>query len=417
MSKQQDKIKLPKRFPKQLSLFLVNYIACGIAELIDSAFGNHINIDSVVVLSAFTILTWVFNTVSHVGGYAYQNSRKDAKLNLYINAIASIIIGILLFNFNYYIIHLFSLTESQYILFNKTIKVYALTLPFVSIGKFIDDYLMLNCKNKESITGNTVFYILMILIDAIVIKIEGSLPLLIFGTGICYLVYDIMIIIWTKLYKEKQQYEIDSILKSLKTSTAMIFDKLTGKVATIIFNIFVSKLGTELYAIHSICYALEVFTEYGTSAFHMYCMVTLPKQNKQIRLEYLHKIMKQYTPYIIIINYIACGLLLLVTHGVVDLRTCALYAILYCSQSIFIIPYESYRAYLLTEHKVNYLAFGGVCGILVRTPIAIGAWYFGLGLIPFSLACSIDFFIRGMYFKTCINIIKNNEKESNRRVN
>ena len=55
---------------RQFFIFIVTAFGIAIFDLLDSAFGNNLGIDSICVLSAFTIITWCANVLGNLGRYA-----------------------------------------------------------------------------------------------------------------------------------------------------------------------------------------------------------------------------------------------------------------------------------------------------------------------------------------------------------
>lgn len=55
---------------KQFFVFALTGASIAILDLVDSAFGNTINIDSICVMSAFTIIYWFICVICQIGEYA-----------------------------------------------------------------------------------------------------------------------------------------------------------------------------------------------------------------------------------------------------------------------------------------------------------------------------------------------------------
>ena len=70
---------------RQLFLYVLTGIFIGVCDLIDTAFGNSISLDSICVLSAFTIITWITYCLHSVGTYGYRTLLCDAKSCLIVS--------------------------------------------------------------------------------------------------------------------------------------------------------------------------------------------------------------------------------------------------------------------------------------------------------------------------------------------
>lgn len=389
-------------FSKQFMFFLVQNICSGIGCLIDTAFGNNINLNSICVSSAYTVITWITYAAYSIGIYAYRVILGKTKLCFYIQIAVSFVLSIVLTSLNGILPKLFNLTNVQYDLFSKCLVIHGLSLPLLAIGDFLSNYVMYTCKNRIGAIGNAIFYIIMIVTDGMVVLQGGSLQHLVTCTAVSYAVYNIYMLMASGMFKEEYVYERGDLRLILGHGINTCFDRLTGKIATITFNVFVSKLGTELYAVHSVCYALGVFTENCTNALHTFVNVRLSYCKDSLeKFCYMRLIRKRYCFTCILISYLISYILLIFMHGDVSIFSCLIYTALYCTEVIALVWYETYKAYLTSEGKTQYLKFGGIVGICIRIPIVIPAYCYGLGLLPFAIASTVDFGCRGIYFYLC----------------
>lgn len=302
--------------------------------------------------------------------------------------------------------HLYTLTPSQYNLFTRCLRVHAVSIPLLAIGDFVNNYMIIKCMNKLMWIANIIFYFIMISLDAILYFRGKDLDYLIIATGISYLVYDIIAIVFSKILKTEDKVNIQDLKLCIKHGINMVVDRLLGKVATITYNIYASKLGTEVYAIHSICYSIATFTEYITNQQFNYQVIMLSPidniKDKWIKCKELFK--KTFIP-LGIIGYITSFILLLIIHGEVKIEVCIVPLILYCSQAFLIQIYESLRGYLTSLQRSDLLKWAGLIGIFSRIPVTLISYYSGIGLYGFALASSIDFICRGIYFYCCHKLI------------
>lgn len=385
------------KFDKQFLFFLFQNIFIGICNLIDTAFGNHIDLDSVCVLSAYTIITWVTYATYSIGSYAYRVLLDKAKLCCVLQIATGILLGAVLYACNSVVSHMYSLTDNQYVLFESCLKVHALWCPVLAFREFLGNYAEYRCYNKQALSGNIILYGSMIITDVLVIYFGGSLTELVWFTGLCSLIYSVYMFIVLDFRKEKFCFSKLDAKLAFKHGWNTCFDRITGKVATVCYNIYASKLGTELYAVHSVCYAIGVFTENFTNALLTYEVISLVDK-KQDKFKHCVAVAKKYSVFIVVSSYFVCYLLLLFTHGTVSITDCLLYTALYCTEIFALLLYEPMKAYLLSEGCTNYLKFGGVIGIFVRIPLVVIGYYLNLGLFPFALSCTFDFGVRGLYF-------------------
>ena len=341
---------------QQLWIFVLQGLFIGICDKIDTAFGNNISIDAICVLSAYTIITWITYCTYQMGGYAYRIMLSKEKNCLAITLIISILLGIIVFAFSHEIPHLYQLTNSQYELFTKCLKVHAISIPVLAIGEFLGSYIVLKCMNKLMWISNIVLYVIMILLDLAVFINGYGLEYLILTTLISYIVYDILLITQSKILKIQDKITLSDLRLCTKHALNMYTDRILGKVATITYNIYASRLGTEVYAIHCICYSIATFTENITNAQFNYQLVRLvPYEGYKEKFKICIDILRKTFIPLSIIGYATSFILLLFLHGDVAISSCILPLIVYCSQVILIQLYESLRGYLTSLKKSELL--------------------------------------------------------------
>lgn len=418
--KLKKKIKdffVPHKIDRQFLFFLLQNVFVGICGMVDTGFGNHIDIDSVCVLSAYIVITWMDCSYC-IGAYAYRVMLDKAKVCFLIQIFAGIFLGILFYCLNGTLPYLFSLTDNQYVLFTDCLKIHAISCPIFAIREFLGNYVEYTCRNKQAFTGNLIFYSAMIITDAIVIFAGGDLRGLLWCTLFCSVIYSIYELFTSSILKETFVFDIRECCELLKHGLNTWIDRITGKIATIVFNIYASRLGTSLYSIHAVCYALGVFTENFTNALYTYETVALSKKSASLKnkFAYCFRLTKKYAGFLLLFGYGIAYLLLLFTHGKVPILDCVLYTGLYCTEIITLLFHEPMRAYLTSEHQTKYLRYGGVFGILVRIPIVLVGYYLTHSLILFAVASAVDFGMRGLYFYICsIRYIKK-QGDSNSRI-
>lgn len=80
---------------KQFFIFLFTGLSIAILDLIDTAFGNQISLDSICVMSAMSILYWCINCICRIGEYTYSIKMKYENESFILEMIATIICSIL----------------------------------------------------------------------------------------------------------------------------------------------------------------------------------------------------------------------------------------------------------------------------------------------------------------------------------
>lgn len=193
---------------KQFFVFALTGASIAILDLVDSAFGNTINIDSICVMSAFTIIYWFICVICQIGEYAYNVKLKNETECFILEMIATVLCSILIIIFRNQISHIYNLTENQYRLFSLCLLYKGILLVPAKIQSFFYSYIEINCKNKNIVIANVLFYTTMILFDAIVILNHGECYHLIIATGLANIVTIVYFFIFCRF---KEYYTIHNV--------------------------------------------------------------------------------------------------------------------------------------------------------------------------------------------------------------
>lgn len=396
---------------RQFIIFAIVGASTGILDLIDSAFANNIDIDSICVMSSFAILIWLINAVCRLGTYGYTVKQRYESECFILQIVPSIVIGILLILFRNHIPHLYALTSNQYELFSKCLLYEGIFLIFPTAEYFFNKYLQLKCRNKDIIISNIVLYGSMILLDALVIYMKGNCYCLVITTGLANMITLVYYLTFCKLYKIFNNPNFDKMIECLKSGKDILIDRVFGKITVVTCDILATHLGTELYAIHSVCYSIVCGAEEVTNALYLN-QVTKLKKFTDFKEKYnqCKKNSKQTYVPAVLMNYLIVFLMVLPMKGELSLTKVLFFVTFYGTQCIFIQMYENHRGFLTSCERTESLRFGGLIGIIVRIPISLLSILTPLGIYGFAVSCPLDFFCRGLYYKyQSIKILKNTE--------
>lgn len=392
---------------KQFFIFLFTGLSIAILDLIDTAFGNQISLDSICVMSAMSILYWCINCICRIGEYTYSIKMKYENESFILEMIATIICSILVIIFRGPISHIYSLTDRQYELLNLCLLWKGLLLIFAKIESFLYTYIELNCMNKQILISNIIFYSTMIGLDVIVILLNGECYHLIITTGMADIITGIYLIVSSKFIKKIYRPKLYIIMELINCSKNILINNALGRGATIIFNVSASFLGTKYYALHSVGYSIATSMESITDRCCTYQLIKL-KTTKSIQTKYKtykDTFKKTFIPTMIVC-YLTAIMMIFPMKGVIDFKEALIVTLMYNSQSIFIQPYENIRGFLISCEDTKSLRFVGLVGILVRGPISIISIFTPIGIYGFAFGVSIDFIVRYIYLKyKAVNIV------------
>lgn len=393
---------------KQFYFFIFTAMFTALCKMIDVSFGNNVSIDAVCVLTSYEIITWISHSIYSVGSYGYRISLRTAKSCLFVQCIIAGCTGLVVFGLHNIIPHVYHLTNAQYNMFSDVLLMHAWGIPFLAIGDFLSQYLKLKCKNKLLWISNTIYYVMMISLDALVIGFHLDLHYLIVTTNISYIVYDIIVFFGSSILQEQIPVNLTDMKQCIMHGYRIVVDRLFGKIAVIVFAIYASKLNTLQYAIHGVCYAIVCKCEELTDAGYDFQIVKLQTisdfKQKYNTMRYWMK--KTYIP-ISMISVLFGIFLMILSHGSVRISDCWLFVLLYLSEMFLIQSYENRCALLTSMQETRYLMFGGLIGSLVRVPVVLISYYSGIGLYGFAFASGLDFLGRAAYFQLCIKHVLN----------
>ena len=359
---------------------------------------NLLGVDSLCVLSAFTVLKWFLDKLLGLRKYGYYVVFKDEKLCLILNVLAGAVTGIVIFTLQRAIPHLYTLTPEQYALFSKCLVVYSVGVVVHSISEFLHVYLLYSNQMKIVYGMNVFYYAILFATDYAVVRKGLDLSVLFACTVVCEATYSLVILVISDFRKTTYDFRFQNTITLIRHGSNMMFDRVTGKVATLFFQCFASRLGTELFAIHSVCYSVAVLMEAYTNALHVFTLNRLSKEKGFLRKYKMHLwIFKKYGSFILSLVAISILPALLLLHGSVPVKGCMPYVFVYCLDMVGLLFYEVSAACLTSAQRTEILKFDGVIGIAVRIPMMLGTVAFHWGSVGFTVSMILDFASRGIY--------------------
>lgn len=378
--------------------FILNEVLMEIGGSVDTAFGNSLGIDSICVLSAFTVIKWFLDKLLGLGKYGYYVVLKDEKLCLLLNVLAGAVTGVTIFALRGAIPYLYSLTSEQYVLFSKCLAVYSVGAVIHSISEFLYVYLLYSNQMKMVYGMNVFYYAILFLTDYVVVRNGLDLSDLLACTVVCEAVYSLVILAISDFRKTSCTFSFQNAITLIRHGSNMMFDRVTGKIATLFFQCFASRLGTELFAIHSVCYTVAVLMEAYTNALHVFTLNRLSKVKGFLRKYKTHIwIFKRYGLVILLLVAISILPALWLLHGSVPVKNCIPYVFVYCLDSVALLFYETSGACLVSAQRTDILKFDGVIGIAVRIPMVLLTFLLNWGPVGFAISVILDFASRGIY--------------------
>lgn len=394
---------------KNLIILIIQYVFIGLGDMVDIAFINASGVDSICVLSAYMVIIWCSVKITGIGKYAYRVYMKYKSECIILSVLSSLIVTFIFIFLNESITRMYSLTDTQYEHFENVLVIAGSMCVFRTLGDFGYEYLILKEKHKLAFTLNIVFYAVLIGTDAFVYFTTKVIEHYYLATLFSYLVWFVLLLIFTDFFKELYRPNMLKLKKCAKSGFDIVIEGSVGKIATLVYNIYASKLGTELYAIHAVCYSVCVFCENYSYPFRIHTITQLSKEDKNDAYDNMKNIIKKQSWIGIILTLVSIPIYLIFVKGSLDYAICLYFAIIYTSDILPMIYFDILCGYATVCRKTEFLKKSSLVGVLVRIPAVVILFYGGCGIYALALPCFLDFFARMCYMHIKINNTRKNE--------
>lgn len=377
---------------------LISFIFMSIADAIDSAFNNAISIDTIVVCGSLFYIDLILKSISDIGIFTYRTERKDESAYLIINAIVGLFLGILVFLLKNLIVNFFELTVTQKQLLCNILSLY---ICYLTIGRLANAiFEMIRLKNDLKLYRKSLilYYATLIALDTIVFIFTKNLVLLFVATALSWLIS-----IFYMLYNLKLKFIFPNkcILKNIfRIGIPTALERLLSRFFILIYGFLASKLGTQKYSIHSICYSTILNLEIVASAFQATLMIQLPKyKNFNEQFKNCVNLKNKCFGIIILLDYLFGALILIISHGSLPLSECFPYIIFYSLGMFGLYLYVTYQTLLIIQGKPKIMLIGSFIGSFTRVVLCFGFLNSNINLFIFGISNFVDFYIRSIIYR------------------
>lgn len=378
----------------------------GIADNIDFAFNNALSIDAIVVCGSLFSIDLILESLSEFGIYTYRIVRKDESKYLIVQAIASFLLGIIVFIFGDVLINIFDLSEVQKVMLSGILKLYILYLISGRVSNVLFEIVRLKNELKLYRKSLILFYISLILLDTIFYVTTKNLNLLFVATIISWILSIIYMIKKLKIKFELPDKETFKNVQKYGIPTSM--ERLLSRIFILIYGVIASNLGTDKYSIHTICYSVCVSLEIITNSYQAALMIKIPINGTyEEQYNAVMQMKKQCFGIIVILNYVFCIIYLLISHGSLPVKQCFPYIIFYSFGVFGLYPYETYKTLCIAQGKPKILLWGSTIGVMIRIIICMLFYNSSIALFAFGIANFVDFYSRSIMYKIGLYDMKN----------
>lgn len=383
---------------KEFISILISFVFMGIAESIDSAFNNAISIDAIVVCGSLFSIDLILKSLSEMGTYTYRTARKDETSYLIVNAIVSLILGIIVFVGRNYIVNIFGLTEIQKQLLSSILILY---IGYLVLGRLANSlFEMVRLKGELKLYRNSliVYYVILIGLDVVAYLTTHDLKMLFIATMISWIVSISYMLSHLKLKMKLPDKEVMVNVKKYGIPTAL--ERLFSRIFILIYGVIASHMGTEKYSIHTVCYAISLSLELITNAYQATLMIRIPtEESYKNQKQRIIDMKKSCFPVIILLNYVFAIIYLVLQHGSLPLANCFPYIIFYTFGVFGLYHYENYKTLCIMQGRPKILLLGSTIGSAIRVLICLVFCKSDIALFVFGLVNFVDFYIRSIIYR------------------
>lgn len=390
---------------KEFISILISFIFMSIADSIDSAFNNLISIDAIVVCGSFLLIDYIFKSFSEIGLYTYRTTRKNEWSYLWFNILFALLMGIIVLLFRGLIINIFDLTNIQKDMLSILLTFYISYLVLGRLANAIFEMIRLKGELKLYRKSLIVYYISLIGLDALAYFLTKNLILLFVATMISWLISIVYMLYHLKLKFEFPNKE--SLKNVIKYGLPYSSERLLSRIFLLLYGVVASRMGTEQYSIHTICYSICLTLEIITNAYQATLMIKVPIEGSyDEQYKSMIDLKKKCFPLIVLLNYIFAIVYLIIQHGSLPIDKCFPYIIFYTFGVFGLYQYESYKTLCITQGKTKILLLGSTIGSCIRVVICFLFYNTSIALFIFGIVNFIDFYIRSVIYRIKLRKLK-----------
>ena len=385
---------------KQFYVFMINGIFCMIGELVDASFGNNLGIDSICVLSALFAIEGCLEKFFNWGSMSYQVKMSKESECLILSGIFGGMCALFLIGGSDCIPYLWSLIETQYELFKKCMVCFGAGVLAWSFNGFMHRFVVLNCMNRLMMTSDVLYYIVIIIVDTAILCLRLPCYWMIIATNIVLALQAVLFAVCSKVWRKLRKPSAKALKECFLCGRDLFFEKIFTTVMNILFNSLASRLGTELYALNSICSSITTYMNYVILSIYDFLLVRLKPIGSTLCKYKEMKVWRHKCAALVIgISYVLAYLMAMPMKG--DVSTYSVLGILwiYCTKVFTEIIVQSHTAYAVSCGSTKHLVFGSIVGAVMGTVLSCIGVYTPVGIFAFALVGFFSSCVKGLLYR------------------
>lgn len=373
---------------------IINIVFCAV----DSAFGNNISIDAVVVMTSFAAIEMLGTQFLSIGGDAYKVLNGNAKNCCLLSLLSGALLGIILIIFAQGITYIFELTDIQRKMLANVLICYGLCCPMEAVARFMQRYMTFKCYNKLVLSSNIITYVLLIGTDWLAVSVGWGCVGLVLSTEFTWFVYLIILVVVTKFMSVKDKIQLSTLKKAFLYGKDIALGGLISRGANVCFAHFASTMGTTQYAVHAVALGAVELGTYFRDAYCDYAYVRLCN-----RITYKERkaklLLSQCWFPALALPLSATFIIILVTHGKVDLGSSLICGAFYCMHILIFPVYDIVQQVVISRGKTKYCVVSCLhCAFWRVVALYVISLFIPVNTIVLSLIFCFDYGSRTLFY-------------------
>lgn len=236
---------------------LLNSIILKVGDAADTSFANSLGLDVICVFATVSAIKNTLHAVHEYSAYYYRVAGDKVKSGMYFTIILSVACTLPFIVFPECVELMFYIAPGQKKLLHDCVRVAFLYFPAEAVCEYLRNYLVYSGREKMANLSNFLYYICLLLLDAMAVFIFHSATGILMGTGLCCMCYATVVYMISGIRSDR--YCIGDFSIIIKLGFPYFFNRILAKLCVLSINVMASRLGEAGYAAVSVCRkALEV---------------------------------------------------------------------------------------------------------------------------------------------------------------
>lgn len=228
-------------------ILLFNTLVCQAGDIIDSGFVNSMGVGVICIMGIIASVKTLFRAFYMYGDYYFRVKGDRAKGVLYFTLAPAFILSVILFIFAGFVPAIYTVEPQYETLLVQCVRITAATFTFEAVMNQLCSYMVYTGQGKLCSIINSVYYIVMIILDIIAVMVFKSVHMVLVFTGICLFSCCLVTYRLCGIYREK--YAKGDIECIVKEGFPYFLNSCICKITMVLINVFATRLGTDSYAI------------------------------------------------------------------------------------------------------------------------------------------------------------------------